>query len=56
MTSTCPDYRSLKVVDEGPLEILPRVGGVRLEALESIKRHGFQGNQEVERLGRVGST
>jgi hypothetical protein len=55
MMSICSDHGSLEVVDEGPLEILPGVDGVWLEALESSERRGFQGNQEVERLGRVGS-
>jgi hypothetical protein len=47
MMSTCPNHRSLEVVDEGPLEILPRVDGVRLEALEPSERYGFQGDREV---------
>jgi hypothetical protein len=56
MTSTCSDHGSLEVVNEGPLKILPGVDGVRLEALEPIERHRFQGYQEVECLGGVGST
>jgi hypothetical protein len=44
MTSTCSNHGSLEVVDEGPLEILPGVDGVWLEALEPSERHGFQGN------------
>jgi hypothetical protein len=38
MTRTCSDHGSLKVVDEGPLEILLGVDGVRLEALEPSER------------------
>jgi hypothetical protein len=56
MTSTCSDLGSLKVVDEGPLEILPGVDGVRLETLEASERHRFQGYREVERLVVIGST
>jgi hypothetical protein len=56
MMSTYSDHGSLEVVDEGPLEILLGVDGVRLEALEPSERHEFQGNWEVDRLGRVGST
>jgi hypothetical protein len=55
MMSTCLDHGSMKVVDQGPLEILPGVDGVRLEALEPCERRRFQGNREVERLGTVGS-
>jgi hypothetical protein len=56
MMSTCLDHGSLEVVDEGPLEILPGVDGVCLEAVKPSERRLFQGYQEVERLGRVGST
>jgi hypothetical protein len=55
MVSTCSDHGSREVVDEGPLEILPRVDGVRREALEPSERCRFQGYQKVERLGGVGS-
>jgi hypothetical protein len=54
MMSIRSDHRSLEVVDEGPLKILPGVDGVRLEALKPSERRGFQCNRELERLGRVG--
>jgi hypothetical protein len=47
MTSTCSDLGSLKVVDEGPFEILPGVDGVQLETLEASERRRFQGYREV---------
>jgi hypothetical protein len=56
MMSTWSDHGSLEVVDEGPLEILLGVDGVRLEALEPSEKHRFQGYQEVECFGGVGST
>jgi hypothetical protein len=56
MASTYSDHGSVEVVDEGPLEILPEVDEVRLEDFEPSERNGFNGNREVERLGRVGST
>jgi hypothetical protein len=56
MMSTCSDHGSLEVVDEGPLEVLPEVDGVRLEAFEPSEGRGFQGYREVESLGGVGST
>jgi hypothetical protein len=34
MASAHPDHGSLEVVDEGPLEVLPRVDGVWLEAFK----------------------
>jgi hypothetical protein len=55
MASACFDHGSLEVVDEGPLEILPGVDGVWFEAFKSCEGCGFQGYQEVECLGGVGS-
>jgi hypothetical protein len=42
MMSTCSDYGSLEVVDRGPLEMLPGVDGVWLEALKPSKGCGLQ--------------
>jgi hypothetical protein len=55
MTSTCSDHGSLEVVNEGPLEILPGLDGVWFEAFKPSEWRGFQGHQEVECLGGVGS-
>jgi hypothetical protein len=55
MTSACSDHGSLEVVDEGPLEVLPGVDGVWFKAFKPSKGRGFQGCQEVECLGGVGS-
>jgi hypothetical protein len=54
MMSTGSDHRSLKVVNEGPFEVLPRVNGVWFEAFKPSEWRGFQGHQEVECLGGVG--
>jgi hypothetical protein len=56
MTSTCSYHGSLEVVDEGPLEALPGVDEVWLEAFELSEGCRFQDYQEVECLGGVGST
>jgi hypothetical protein len=45
----------LEVVDEGPLEVLPEVDGVWLEAFKPSEGHGLQSYREVEGFGRVGS-
>jgi hypothetical protein len=39
---------SLEVVDEGPLEVLPRVDAVWLEAFKPREGHGLQSHREVE--------
>jgi hypothetical protein len=55
VASACPDHGSLKVVDEGLLEIIPRVNGVWLEAFKPREGRGLQSHQEVESFCRVGS-
>jgi hypothetical protein len=55
MTSTFSDHGSLEVVNEGPLEVLLGVNGVRFKAFKPSEGHGFQGYQEVECLDGVGS-
>jgi hypothetical protein len=39
MMSTCSIHESLEVVDEGPLEVLPGVGGVWFKAFEPSEGH-----------------
>jgi hypothetical protein len=48
VASTCSDHGSLEVVDESPLEVLPGVDGVWLEAFRPSEGHGFQSYWEVE--------
>jgi hypothetical protein len=55
MMSTCSDHGSLEVVDEGPLNVLPRVDGVWFKAFKPSEGCGFQGYWKVECLGGVGS-
>jgi hypothetical protein len=55
MASARSDHGSLEVVDEGPLEVLPEVDGVWLEAFKPSEGHGLQSYREVEGFGRVGS-
>jgi hypothetical protein len=55
VASACPDHGSLKVIDEGPLEVLPRVDGVWLEAFKPREGCGLQSHREVESFGGVGS-
>jgi hypothetical protein len=55
VASARPDHGSLKVVDEGPLEVLPRVDGVWLEAFKPCEGRGLQSHREVESFCRVGS-
>jgi hypothetical protein len=55
VASVCSDHGSLEVVDEGLLEVLPRVDGVWFEAFEPSEGRGFQGHREIECLGGVGS-
>jgi hypothetical protein len=42
MASARPDHGSLKVFDEGPLEVLPQVDGVWLEAFKPHEGRGLQ--------------
>jgi hypothetical protein len=56
MTSTYSDHGSLEVVDEGCLDVLPRVDGVWFKAFEPSEGCGFQGYWEVEYLGGVRSS
>jgi hypothetical protein len=42
MVSARPDHGPLEVVDEGPLEVLPRVDGVWLEAFKPHEGCGLQ--------------
>jgi hypothetical protein len=37
MVSTCSDHGSLEVIDEGPLEILAEVDGVRLRLSSQVR-------------------
>jgi hypothetical protein len=53
--SARPNHRSLEVVDEGPLEVLPRVDGVLLETFNPYEGCRFQSHREVESFGGVGS-
>jgi hypothetical protein len=55
MTSACPDYGSLEVVDEGMFEVLPRVDGVWLEAFKPHEGCRLKSHWEVESFGGVGS-
>jgi hypothetical protein len=55
MVSARLDRGSLKVVDESPLEVLPRVEGVWLEAFKPGEGCGLQSHQEVESFYVVGS-
>jgi hypothetical protein len=41
VASACPDHGSLEVVDEGPLEVLPRVDRVWLEAFKPCEGCGL---------------
>jgi hypothetical protein len=41
MASARPDHGALEVVDEGPLEVLPRVDGVWLEASKPREGRGL---------------
>jgi hypothetical protein len=50
-----PDHGSLEVIDEGPLEILPRVDGVWLEAFKPYEGRELWSHREVESFGGVGS-
>jgi hypothetical protein len=56
MASARPDHGSLEVVDEGPLEVLPRVDRVWLEAFKPREGCGLQSHREVESFGVVGSS
>jgi hypothetical protein len=47
MASANSDQGSLEVVDEGLLEVLPRVDGVWLEAFEPSEGCLFQSHREV---------
>jgi hypothetical protein len=49
------DHGCMEVVDEGPLEVLPRVDGVWLEAFKPREGRGLQSHREVESFGGVGS-
>jgi hypothetical protein len=53
VTSTCASNRSLEVVDEDPLELLPGVDGVVAEALQPRERHRVQSHREVDDFGDV---
>jgi hypothetical protein len=55
MASARSDHGSLEVVDEGPLEVLPGVDGVWLEAFKPSEGRRFQSYREVECFGGVGS-
>jgi hypothetical protein len=55
VAGVCSDHGALEVVDEGPFEILPGVDGVWFETFKPSEGCGFQGYQEVECLGGVGS-
>jgi hypothetical protein len=55
MASACSNHGSLEVVDEGPLEVLPGVDGVWLEAFKPSDGRGLQSYREVESFGGVGS-
>jgi hypothetical protein len=55
MASARPDHGSLEVVDEGPLEVLPRVDGVWLEAFKPREGCRLQSHREVESFSGVGS-
>ena len=43
--------KTSEIVDEGLLEILPRMYGLARQALEPRQRCGLQGHREVEDLG-----
>jgi hypothetical protein len=55
VTSTCISNRSLEVVDEDLLELLPGVNGVVAEALQPRERRRVQSHREVDDLGNVGA-
>jgi hypothetical protein len=55
VASVCSDHGSLEIFDEGPLEVLPGVDGVWLEAFKPSEGCGFQSYWEVECFGVVGS-
>jgi hypothetical protein len=55
VASPCPDHGFLKVVDEGPLEIIPQLEGVWCEAFKPREGRGLQSHREVEGFCRVGS-
>jgi hypothetical protein len=54
VASAHSDHGSLEVVNEGPLEVLPRVDGVWLEAFKPSEGCGLQSYREVESFGGVG--
>jgi hypothetical protein len=54
VASVCSDHGSLEIFDEGPLEVLPGVDGVWLEAFKPSEGCGFQSYQKVESFGGVG--
>jgi hypothetical protein len=55
VASACPDHGSLEVINEGSLEVLPRVDGVWLEAFKPHEGCALQSHQEVESFGGIGS-
>jgi hypothetical protein len=55
MVSARPDHGFLEVINEGPLEVLPRVDGVWLEAFKPCEGHELQSHWEVESFDIVGS-
>jgi hypothetical protein len=55
MTSAYSDHGSLKVVDEGLLEVLLGVDGLWFKAFKPSEGRGFQGYREVDCFG-VGSS
>jgi hypothetical protein len=55
MVSAHSDHGSLEVIDEGPLEVLPRVNGVWLETFKPCEGCGLQSYWKVESFGGVGS-
>jgi hypothetical protein len=54
--STCSSDHPLEVVGEDSLQIIPRVDGVFLEALQPCGWSSLQGHQEVDDLDSVGAT
>jgi hypothetical protein len=54
VVSARPDHGSLDVVNESPLEVLPRVDGVWLEAFMPREGCGLQSHREVESFCGVG--
>jgi hypothetical protein len=53
MTSTCASNRSLEIIDEDPLELLPGVDGVVAEALQPRERRRVQSHRKVDNLGDI---